>query len=426
MTTTVRRCLGLILVAYASCLPAWAGADWPLPATTPAAAGFSSERLERLHGNLRRTVEAGNYSGYVLLLARDGKVADWRAHGWHDVAAATPMQRDSIVKIYSMSKIITSAALMMLVEDGLVRLGDPVEKFLPALRDRQVFAGGTADQPELVKAQRAITVRDLLTHTAGYYYEESYSSDAPLGELFRRQGIWEASNLEDFVSRVAKLPLHEQPGTRFRYGISTDLLGAIIEKASGETLDRFLARRIFEPLQLRDTGFWVPEAKQSRLALVHTRGEAGKVSAGATGNESVASPEGGLLSGGGGLYSTAADYARFAQMLLNGGELDGVRLLSRKTLELMTQNHLEGLEVPHPFGIPSQGFGLGVRVVTHLGASTLLGSPGTFGWDGAATTFVLMDPRERLVAILLLQHFPFNQDDVFATFTNGIYSALAD
>jgi CubicO group peptidase (beta-lactamase class C family) len=402
-----------------------ADAGWPLPVTKPETANVSASRLDTLHKNLRDRVDAGRYSGYITLLARDGKIVDWRAYGWQDLAAKTPLQRDSIVRIYSMSKIITSVAALMLVEEGRIALGDPAEKFLPALKNLKVFNGGTADAPVLVDSNRPITVRDLLTHTSGYYYDESWSSDAIPMQLMKREKIWDVANLDEFVARVARVPLHEQPGTRFRYGISTDLIGAIVEKASGLPLDRFFQQRIFTPLGMRDTDFIVPPEKRDRLAIVYQRQPDGTLVPSDWANEDNVTEKGGLLSGGGGLFSTAGDYVRFAQMLLNRGELDGVRILSRKTVELMTQNHLSQLADPTP-RIPSQGFGLGVRVVNDLSKSTLLGSEGAFGWDGAATTHVTIDPKERLVALILLQHVPFNQDDVFALFTNGFYSALTN
>lgn len=398
-------------------------AEWPMPATTPAAAGFSAERLDGLHQKLRGAVDQGKYSGYIVLLARDGRIVDWRAHGWQDIAAKTPLQKDSILRIYSMSKIITSAAILMLLEDGRLLLSDPIDKYLPALKDRKVFVGGTADAPQLADAKRAITIRDLLTHTAGYYYDEAWCAEPGPMTLMHRAKLWEATSLDDFVTRLAPVPLHDQPGTRYRYGVSTDLLGAIVEKASGQKLDAFLADRIFRPLDMRDTGFVVPPEKRARLALVHGT-ENGPLAIVPRMNEQLG--EQGLMSGGGGLFSTAADYARFAQMLLNGGQLGGVRLVSRKTVELMTQDHLVGLADPHPNGIPAHGFGFGVRVVTHLGASTTIGSAGTFGWDGAASTTVQIDPKERTVAMLLLQHVPFNEGDIFATFTNGYYAALVE
>jgi len=414
----------LFLVLVLSLVPGTGLLAASLPAAAPAEVGFSAPRLDRLHARLAADVDAGKYSGYIVLLARNGKVADCRAHGWQDIEAKTPLQTDSIVRIYSMSKIVTSAAILMLLEDGRLKLDDPAEKYLPALKDRQVLTDGTADAPLLEPAKRAFTIRDLLTHTAGYYYDADWSADAVPAELMRRADIWGAANLDEFVARVAKAPLHQQPGTRYRYGIATDLLGAIVEKASGQRLDQFLQSRIFGPLGMVDTGFWVPAEKRSRLAKIYSRSPEGKLVPVDGMNANHVSAEHGVMSGGGGLYSTISDYARFAQMLLNGGQLDGVRLLSRKTVELMTQNHLQHLADPHPFGARSQGFGLGVRVTTNLGEGSTLGSVGNFGWDGAATTNVQIDPQERTVALLFLQHVPFNQDDVFVTFTNGYYSAL--
>ncbi|MBA4137829.1 MAG: serine hydrolase, partial [Opitutus sp.] len=344
----------------------------PLPMIAPIEAGFSAKRLEVLHRRLAQEVDAGRYSGYITLLARDGQIVDWRAHGWQDIAARTPMQRDSIVRIYSMSKIITSVSILLLLEEGRLKLSDPVEKYLPLLKNRMVLKGGTADAPELEPANRSITIRDLLTHTAGYYYDATWSADPVPAELLRRQDIWNAVNLDDFVARVAPAPLHEQPGTRYRYGISVDLLGAIVEKASGQRLDLFFQERIFRPLGMVDTGFWVPSEKQGRVATIYQRDGSGQLVPDAGMNANHVTAERGVMSGGGGLYSTAADYVRFAQMLLNGGQLDGTRILSRKTVELMTQNHLKHLASPHPFGARAQGFGLGVRVMTDLGESSVL------------------------------------------------------
>jgi CubicO group peptidase (beta-lactamase class C family) len=419
----------VVAVALAGILatpPAGAKSTWPLPSATPSVTGFSADRLELMHGRFRQAVDAGKYSGYVILLARDGKIADWRAYGWRNLETKQPMEPDSIVRIYSMTKLVTSVSVLMLMEQGVLKLDDPVEKFLPALKDRKVFTGGTADAPTLVDAARPVTLRDLLTHTSGYYYGASYSADRPLLELFQRAKPFGAADLDQFVARVATLPLHQQPGERFRYGISTDLLGAVVEQASGQKLDVFFQERIFAPLKMRDTGFFVPEEKKRRRASIYMRDEAGRLVADKHGDDPAMGAKPRLFSGGGGLYSTAPDYVRFAQMLLNGGQLDGVRILSRKTVELMTQNHLAGLSDPHPFSTKSQGYGLGVSVVTDLGRSVMLGSVGAFGWSGAASTTVQIDPKERLVAILLMQHMPMNPDDVFGTFTNACYSALAD
>lgn len=399
----------------------------PLPNATPKAAGFSPQRLETLHRAMDRDVDAGRYSGYISLLARDGRIVDWRAHGWQDIDKKTPLRKDSIVRIFSMSKIITSVAVLILLEEGRLKLDDPVDNYLPALKAPQVVTGGTPDAPLLEPAKRGITLRDLLTHTSGYFYDESWAADALPMALMQRVKPWAAANLDEFVARLATVPLHEQPGTRFRYGASTDILGAVVEKATGQRFDAFLRERIFRPLGMVDTDFWVPADKLARLATVYERDAQGKLVPSGWANAFEASPERGILSGGGGLYSTAADYLRFAQMLLNGGQLGGVRILSRKAVELMTSNHLKHLADPNPIGVRGQGFGLGVRVVADLGESFTLGSPGAFGWEGAATTMVQIDPKERTVALLFLQHVPFNQDGlVIANFINGYYGAIID
>lgn len=416
--------IGLVALGFAvAALPARADPAWPLPPTTPAAEGISAERLDIMHHNLAQIVDQGKYSGYVFMLARDGKIVDWRAYGWQDIAAKTPMQKDSIVRIYSMSKLITSTAVLKLLEDGRLKLTDPVEQYLPALKDRKVFMGGTADAPILVPAARPITLYDLLTHTSGYYYEWNTES-AALGELLTRSKTRKSGSMDEFVANASLLPLRQQPGTQFRYSISTDILGAVVEKVSGERLDAYFQEKILGPLGMNDTGFWVPPEKRGRLASIYVRDSGGALIPADAANHNKVGPDHGFLSGGGGLYSTAADYVRFSQMLLDGGKLGDVRILSRKTVELMTQNHIAHLADPHPNKKNEQGFGLGVRVITDLGESPTPGTVGAFGWDGAATTNVQIDPKERTIALLLCQHYTFNEDDIIDTFTTGYYSAL--
>jgi CubicO group peptidase (beta-lactamase class C family) len=433
ITVPKMRFMNALTIAGALLLQPWrpahaeeTAAPAPLPHVTPNAAGFSPQRLETLHRRMARDVDTGKYSGYITLLARGGKIVDWRAYGWQNIASKMPLKKDSIVRIFSMSKIVTSVAILVLLEEGRVGLDDPVEKFLPALKDRQVVVGGTPDAPLLEPAKRSVTIRDLLTHTAGYSYDDAWSADPLPLELMRRAKPWQAGNLQELVARLATVPLHEQPGTRFRYGFSTDVLGAVVEKASGQRLDAFLHERIFRPLGMVDTGFWVPASKAARLATIYEPDEHGKLAPSGWPNVSEAGPDHGILSGGGGLYSTAADYMRFAQMLLDGGHLGSVRILSRKTVELMTANHLKHLADPHPSGVRAMGFGLGVRVLADPAEGFALGSAGSFGWDGAATTHVLIDPKERIIALLLLQHMAFNQDGIISTFTNGCYAALVD
>jgi len=415
MTFTRKSLLPLFSILLA--LPMQSQVIPPLPSIAPVSAGFSPEGLDRMHRSLKATVDSGKHAGYVVLIARNGRVVDWRASGYRDVDAKLPMEKDSIVRIYSMSKLITSVAALMLVEEGRLGLQDPVERYLPAFKNRKVLTGGTVDMPTLVDARQPMTIRQLLTHTSGLYYD--FSVDEMAKKLQARASIWQAKNLDDFVQRVATLPLQDQPGERFRYGLSTDILGAVIEKVSGQSLEAFFQKRILEPLKMRDTSFTLSLDKLPRLARIHSLDAAGKL---------VVQPDEklGFPSGGGGLYSTAGDYARFAQMLLNGGELEGTRILGRKTVELMIQNHLSGLAQPWTNFNEARGFGLGVAVLNDLGKSQVLGSRGQFGWEGMASTIVQIDPQERVVAILLFQHLPFDEGNVFALFSNGYYSALRD
>jgi len=417
------RHLPLLALPLLLALPGIAQTPQPLPPVAPADAGVSAERLARLHQTLDRTVDDGSHAGYILLLARDGKIVDWRAHGFADATTKTPIRKDSIVRLFSMTKLVTTTAALILVEEGKLKLTDRVDQFLPALKDLKVFTGGTADAPVLVPAASPITIEQLLMHTAGTFYD--FSAPPELVKLQNRAEIWSAPNLDEFVARVAQIPLAHQPGTAFAYGINTDLLGAVIEKVSGQSLDDFFQQRIFGPLKMVDTAFWVPAEKRGRIARIHNRNAAGQLVLDPVENsDERCGPTHGLRMGGAGLYSTAGDYARFAQMLLNGGQLDAVRILGRKSVALMTRDRLAHLPQPHPFGAVEQGFGLGVRVVTNLGRSPTLNSEGCFGWDGYATTTVQIDPQERTVAILLYQHLPFNEGDVFTPFTNGWYSTL--
>jgi CubicO group peptidase (beta-lactamase class C family) len=411
------RWLTLVLIAVIA-VPAFA--DPPLPTAAPEAQGFSPERLERLHKRLQGVVDEQKYSGMVLLLARNGRIVDWQTYGLRDVDQRLPMEKDTIVRIYSMSKIFTSVAALILLEEGKLKLSDPVSQYLPELAKPMVMTGGTVKAPVLVPAKTPITIKHLFTHTAGFIYG---FGKAPIDKIYQDSTIWKASSMDEFVQTAAKLPLADQPGTTFHYGINTDFLGAVVEKVSGQPFDVFVEERICRPLGLADTGFDVAPEKMSRLAIVYNKKD-GKFAPVDPVASSFAEKGRGFAPGGSGMFSTAGDYARFAQMLLNGGELDGVRILGRKTVELMTANHLNDLKrTTHEFS-ESDGFGLGVAVRTDLARSGQLGSVGQFGWSGAATTGVVIDPQEKLVAILMAQHFPFNEGDLLSQATTLTYQAL--
>jgi CubicO group peptidase (beta-lactamase class C family) len=387
-------------------------ADPPLPTASPESQGFSPDRLERLHERLAGLVSEGKYAGVVSLLARNGRIVDWRTYGLRDVEQSLPMEKDTIVRIYSMSKILTSVAALILHEEGRLKLDDPVSRYLPLLEKPKMMKGGTVKAPVLAAAKAPITIKHLLTHTSGFIYG---FGETPIDKLYNQGGLWEAPTMDEFVARAAKLPLAHEPGTAFRYGINTDILGAVIEKVSGQTLDAFVEQRIGKPLGLVDTSYDVPAEKMD-----------GRFQPTEPFAASFAEKGRGFPTGGAGMFSTAGDYARFAQMLLNGGELDGVRILGRKTVELMTANHLNHLaRATHEFS-EADGFGLGVYVRLDLAKSNQLGSEGTFGWSGAATTNVIMDPKESLVAVLMAQHMPFNENDLFWHFSTLTYQALVE
>jgi len=402
----------------------------PPPAATPASVGVSAERLDRLHRGMQGFIDRHEAGGIVTLIARDGKTVDVHASGYQDVASKTPMRPDTLFRIASMTKPITSVALMMLFEDGKLLLTDPVSKFIPAFKSSRVLEGA-AEAP--VAARRGINLRDLLSHRSGLTY--GFLNGGPVGGGYRKNGVVDGltvttMTLAEAIDKLAAEPLVAHPGAAWNYSLSTDVLGRVVEVASGQPFQVFLRERIFKPLRMTDTDFVVAEAKWSRLATVYSPDTAGGIrpmtdpeSFGNTVMSPIASYQEGktYFSGGAGLVSTARDYARFAQMLLNGGVLDGARLLSPKTMELMTASHTADLP---PSGLVGGGaqFGLGFRVVTDVAATQTLGSNGSFGWSGIYGTNFWVDPKERMVAIVMVQRYPGSP--VAAAFPPLVYQAL--
>jgi CubicO group peptidase (beta-lactamase class C family) len=423
MNTPALRSGALALVLSASLIGT--GLAGPLPTAAPASQGFSPERLSRLHARMQEFVDTGKHAGIIMLIARNGKVVDTRVWGYRDLERKLPMETDTIVRVYSMSKIVTSVAALMLHEEGRLKLDDPITKYLPGFDKPRVFKGGTAKAPVLVAAKTPITVQHLLTHTAGFIYG---FGEGPLQTIYNRKpNILQAATMDEFVARVGKMPLAHEPGERFSYGLNTDLVGAIVEKIAGQPFDVFLRTRMFEPLEMRDTGFTVPREKRDRLAKLYSPDKNGVLAEAPQEAPPYPDADGRIFpSGGGGLFSTIGDFARFGQMLLNRGELDGVRILGRKTVELMEVNHLAHLARPTTEFSLSDGFGLGGAVRVNLSQPAQLGSVGQFGWSGAATTYVNIDPTERTVALVFTQHFPHNQHDLFFQFSTLMYAALAD
>ena len=385
-----------------------------LPSVAPATVGMSPQRIVRIHKGMQAFVDRNDVSGVVTLIAREGRLVDLHAVGFQDLESKKPMRTDTIFRIASMTKPITSVAVMMLYEEGKLLLPDPVSKYIPSFKGPRVV--GT-DAGMTVPARREITVRDLLTHRSGLTY--GFLDRGPVGAAYRASGVSDGltaptATLAENVDKLAAAPLVGQPGAEFNYGLSTDVLGRLVEVVSGMPFDRFLRQRILEPLGMRDTGFEVPETKWSRLATVYAPDGAGGIRPmkdPESFDNAVMSPLSyyrapkTYFSGGAGLTSTATDYSRFAQMLLNRGVLGGVRLLGPKTIELMSADHTS--DVPPNFLIgPGGQFGLGFRVTTNVGASQTLGSEGMYGWSGIYGTNFWVDPKEQLIAVVMVQRYP--------------------
>ena len=403
-----------------------AGLAQELAPTVPESVAVSSERLDRLTSTLQQYVDDGQLAGAVALVARHGRVVYHQAVGMRDIESHDAMPKDAIFRIASQTKALVSVAVMVLQERGKLLISDPVSKYLPEFEKTRVAVKQHEGGYKVEPSRRSITLRDLLTHTAGIGY--GYGPAKDRWAKVEIQGWYFAHREEpvgDTIARMASLPFAAHPGEKFVYGYNTDILGAVVERASGQSLDSFLREAILDPLEMNDTHFYLPPDKASRLATVYSATKSGLERA----------PEPGLgigqghyvkgprvsFSGGAGLLSTAKDYARFLQMMLNGGTLNGRRVLSRKSVELMTVDHLNGIEFR-----PGQGFGLGFSVVTDLGARGLPGTIGEFGWGGAYHSTYWADPREGLVVAYLTQLIPANGLDDHSKLRALIYQALMD
>src|SRR2546422_1457797 len=300
-----------------------------LPSTSPKAVGFDSARLDVLHATTKRLVDEGKHAGIITLVARDGKIVDFQAYGYRDVEKQLPMERDTICRMYSMSKIITCAATLVLFEEGKFNLDDPVAKYLPELKEMKVWTGGTQAEPKLEPLKRPITIKHLLTHTSGLIYD--FTGEDEQAKLWRSAELWTGPGLANFIAKLGKLPLKHQPGDAYTYGVNMDVLGALIERLSGKKFGEFLQDRMFGPLGMKDTGFDVPESKMNRLAKTYKHGPDGKFIEDKPLIETWPQPGRGIEAGGAGIFFTAGDFARFAQMFFNGGTPQGKRILGCKT-----------------------------------------------------------------------------------------------
>jgi CubicO group peptidase (beta-lactamase class C family) len=385
----------------------------------PEEIGLSSARLARLGEVLRAEIERGRVPGAVALIARRGRVGYFESFGARDPVSGAPMTKDAIFRIYSMTKPITSVAAMMLWEEGRFLLGDSIADYLPEFSNLEVaVVRGAA--VERVPADRAITIQDLLRHTSGLTYE--FRGSGPVHKMYMSAKVYSRSlSAADQVATLAKMPLLHQPGTQWEYSRATDVVGRLIEVLSGMPLGEFFERRILRPLGMSDTAFHVPSENHSRIAEAFAKDpdSGGKVQL----LEVRDAPA--FESGGGGLVSTASDYACFLQMLLNGGTLGGSRFLSRKTIELMTADHLGPMTGAPDLLLPGHGFGLGFAVRLHSGIAALPGSIGQYFWGGLAGTTFWVDPSEQLFAILLIQA-PGRRDYFRTLFRDLVYSAFDD
>ncbi|HKW48718.1 MAG TPA: serine hydrolase domain-containing protein [Gemmatimonadaceae bacterium] len=427
--TRLVRSLSLLLLVSAPAGAQQASVSWTSGAMRSTRYGFDVVRLTRIDSTLQGAVDRGEIGGAVALVLRDGQTVYEGAFGWADREADRRMTTDAIFRIASQTKALTSVAAMSLVEEGKLSLNDPVSKFIPEFEHTTVATRVDTGRA-IVPARRRITIRDLLTHTAGI----SYGVDSLVGPLYAAAGLgpaagwgWYTADKKEPIcitmQRLASLPFVAQPGARFVYGYNTDILGCVVERVTGAPLDEVIRTRITGPLGMKDTYFFLPKDKRDRLAAVYASGadmKATRAPDGPRGQGDYVEGPRRNFSGGAGLLSTARDYSRFLQMLLNGGTLDGVRILGPRTVALMTTNQTDTL-----YSRTGEGFGLGFSIVERPGAAGRIESVGTFGWGGAYGSNYNVDPKEHLVLVFMIQQLP-NHTDVAAKFPMLVYQALIE
>ncbi len=375
----------------------------------PELLGFSSQRLERLHTAMQQEVDQKRLAGIVTILARHGKVVEERTYGKKDIASGAPMTKDTIFRIYSMSKPVTGVAMMILYEEGKWYPADPISKYIPEFAHLQVFKG--VDQSGKMILEDPVhppTMSELMTHTAGFTY--GHFGDSMVDKMYNEQKVLGSKSLQEMIDKLARIPLLYQPGSRWVYSVSMDIQGYIVEILSGQSLPDFEQQRIFVPLGMKDTGFFVPKEKRNRFATLYSEDQKGELAPPAEGGEpSDYATQPTMPSGGGGMVSTAKDYLRFAQMLLNGGELDGVRILAPTTVQLMTSNHLAPSLMTGEFSVgpviirPGLGWGYDCAVFSDPPLADEVVGRGTFFWLGAADTWFWADPTNDLIFVGMTQ-----------------------
>ncbi|MGY0643536.1 MAG: serine hydrolase domain-containing protein [Paraglaciecola chathamensis] len=413
----------LLLACAASALLAQSAlAD--IRTTNPKKVGMSQARLERIEPAMQAFVDEQKLAGTLTLVARKGKVVHVEGVGYRDREAKAPMSEDTIFRIYSMTKPITAVAALTLWEQGKFQMNDPVSKYLPELANLKVYAGMDGENMVLEDTSKVMTIKQLFTHTAGFSYGFTQS---PVDKLYQQSALFSGQIKRQYLLKeVAKLPLNHQPGSKWNYSIGTDIIGILVERLSGQTLGAYFEQHIFEPLEMDDTGFYVPKDKQDRLAQIYVINQQGQTVP--MENEPLgdylSAPE--IESGGGGLVSTIEDYYTFTQMLLNGGEYQGKRILGRKTVEYMRTNHLPTSLIPFEPSSTGEGYGLAMSVTVDEQGANTMGSAGDYGWAGAASTYFRIDPKEQMIVISMTQLMPSSYFSYNKDFKNIAYQALID
>jgi CubicO group peptidase (beta-lactamase class C family) len=398
----------------------------------PESVGFSAERLERLHTFIQGVVDKKELSGAVTILARHGKIVDYRTYGVQDFSSGAPMAKETIFRDYSMTKPVTGVAMLILYEEGKWLPSDPISKFIPEFAHLKVFNGFDAlGKMILVDPDHAPTMHELMTHTAGFSYGDG---DSPVDAIYQKLQVRKAPNLQEFINRMAQIPLNYQPGTRWRYSLSMDIQGYIIEKITGQSLPDFMRDHLFTPLGMRDADFYVPADKRARFATLYENdghdGLQPDTSNGSGMGDFLTPPT--TPSGGGGLVSTAEDYYRFAQMLGNSGELGGVRILAPSSVRLMDTNHLPPSMLTGEFHVgtqtfrPGMGYGYDCAVLFDPQAADVPDGKNTFFWDGAASTWYWVDPTNDIVFVGMIQRLKGGKPNMEYSTRPLVYQALVD
>ncbi len=425
----IRTLCAAVLVAFGVTTPAVA--QDPLPRAEPADVGMTVEGLSALASSMRGLVDEGLRAGVVWGVVKDGKLVQLEAYGQRNVAEGLPMETDTVFRLYSQSRAVTGAAILTLVDDGDLHLDAPVANYLPAIADMPVISEMRRDEViATVPQSPPMTVRHLFNYTAGLGYARDWP--AAFG-MDQRDILALDGNLDDMIAKLTRYPLLAQPGSKWIYGFHSDVLGAVAEQVSGRKLNDFLDRRLFKPLDMKDTGFWVRRGSNDRLAVVYGPGDGGALTERPAPASSSYTEPGPMFSAGGGLVSTVPDYLRFGQMILNGGELDGARILKAGTVAEMGTNAIgptqgtvsfgDGLNPPRPFAGYGWGLAIGVRLAD--GIHTVPGSPGDLVWGGLANTTYLIDPVENIVAVAMTQYLGPNADELVFRLREGVYGALA-